>query len=809
MILLPLLFLLLLAYRFREGGDSGTDALVKAAVALGLSVVAVTEVLSLFRLLHFLAVCMVWAVAIILVLRLRNRGRRHPSSAGPSAEATTGLLPLTVLAVVLTTTLLIALVAAPNTWDSMTYHLGRVSHWIANQSVAHYPTNIERQLWLNPFAEFGILNLQILSGGSDRFANLVQWCAFAGSLVVISGIVTRLGGSRVGAVAAAVFAATTPELILQSTSTQNDLVAGFWLLCVVFLGIGISNEVGESQSRTTVLWAAAALGLALLTKPTALVFGAPFLIWLAIRALRPGGTGIDVRSVVLGLVLFVTPIAPHLLRNWSVYSNPLGNPKTLKQLRRETLTAGEAVADLIKNLSPHFAMRSRESSEKLEHKVVAMGKRVLKVDLYKNEGWGVFRIPDSNTHEDWAGNPLQLVFGTVAIGWVLARWRRAPSAAVYAACAALAFLLFCLVFRWQSWSTRLQVPFFLVLPPVIGVAVSGMRKWTLSLISVVLLVLARPALFKNESRPLLGADSILRRPRVEQYFANRPDLYEPYWHSVATLWRTGCREAGLKGHEDILEYPLWQIAKLGGSPIRFEHALVESPSGKLAMSPASPCALLAVEQPPEWAPKRLPFAHFASVLDFAPVRLFQPRSASVSDGLHRPSKKPLSLVLVSPCRVVDTRGNRFSGLFGPPALAPEKPREFPLSGSCGVPRDAVAVQANVTVTGAEGAGYLLAYATGEPQPTASVLNFGAGASQANAAVLGLGPGGSVTVMAGLAGTHLIIDVHGYYVPERSARAGPYLWAALLLVLAFLAGAASSVRLRAMIARVRMRQKFEP
>lgn len=811
MILLPPLFLTLMVRRLQLAGESGTVSYVKAFVALGLVVTAITEVLSVFRLLHLLPLCAAWVVAIVLVLRFRApRRQTDPDPDEHPPERQVEFVPLAVVVFVLATTLLVALVAAPNNWDSMTYHLARVSHWIVNRSVAHYPTNVERQLWLNPFAEFAVLNLQILSGGSDRFANLVQWCAFAGSLAAISAIVIRLGGSRAGAAAAAVFAATTPELILQSTSTQNDLVAGLWLICFILLGLDAVERIGDGKStrpgRVLLLWAAAAFGLALSTKPTAFVFGAPFLIWLAIRAFRAKVANIDAPSVILGVVFFLTPIAPHLLRNWSVYSNPFGNPTILKQLRGETLTPSEVVADLTRNLFPHFGTPSREFNEKLESKLVGIERRLLNVDLYKDEGWGRFRIPDSNTHEDWAGNPLQLAFGAVAVCWLLARWRRSRSAAVYAACTVLAFLSFCVAFRWQPWNTRLQVPFFLLLAPIIGASVSGMRRWALPVISVVLLIAAGPALFRNQSRPLVGADSILRRPRLEQYFANRPDLYGPYWRSVAALWRTGCREVGLKGHEDILEYPLWQIGRQGGSPIRFEHALVENPSGKLAKRPASGCGLLGVEQPQGWAPTSLPFARFASVLDLPRVKLFQPASipARASGRLHR--TKPLSLVLVSPCRVVDTRGNGFSGLFGPPSLAPEKPREFPLSRSCGVPADAVAIQSNVTVTGTQGAGYLLAYPTGRAQPTASILNFGPGESQANAAALGLGAGGSVTVMAGLAGTQLIIDVHGYYVPEEGSRGALFLWAALILVLGFLAAAASSKTLRTELARILARQK---
>ena len=94
------------------------------------------------------------------------------------------------------TTAVIALVAPPNNWDSMTYHMSRVEHWRVNNSVAHYPTNIEWQLYLNPWAEFAILQFQTLGFGSDRLANLVQWFAFVGSMVGVSLLVRILGGAR-------------------------------------------------------------------------------------------------------------------------------------------------------------------------------------------------------------------------------------------------------------------------------------------------------------------------------------------------------------------------------------------------------------------------------------------------------------------------------------------------------------------------------------------------------------------------------------------------------------------------------------
>ena len=124
-------------------------------------------------------------------------------------------------AVVVAVTGLIALVAAPNTWDSMTYHLTRVMHWQQDRSLDFYATNIQRQLHLTPGGGVCDPHLHLLSGG-DRLDNLPQWLARTGGLFVVSLIAARLGATARGQAFAALFCATPPMGILQSTSTQND-----------------------------------------------------------------------------------------------------------------------------------------------------------------------------------------------------------------------------------------------------------------------------------------------------------------------------------------------------------------------------------------------------------------------------------------------------------------------------------------------------------------------------------------------------------------------------------------------------------
>ncbi len=131
------------------------------------------------------------------------------------------VLPLMILFVLAAVS---ALAYRPNNWDSMTYHLARVAHWIQHRSVAPYPTAIWRQNLLTPGAEYLLLALQVVSG-TDRLAALVQlssWMILAAAVVPLA---RTFGAPRGVARAGAVIVGAAPMAILQASSTQNDLVA--------------------------------------------------------------------------------------------------------------------------------------------------------------------------------------------------------------------------------------------------------------------------------------------------------------------------------------------------------------------------------------------------------------------------------------------------------------------------------------------------------------------------------------------------------------------------------------------------------
>jgi outer membrane protein assembly factor BamB len=128
-----------------------------------------------------------------------------------------------------------------------------------------------------------------------------------------------------------------------------------------------------------------------------------------------------------------------------------------------------------------------------------------------------------------------------------------------------------------------------------------------------------------------------------------------------------------------------------------------------------------------------------------------------------PNPAPLGFFTLAPCRLVDTRGP--NGPYGGPALTGNGTRRlFQLAGQCGIPADAKAVAANVTVVSPVAAGEFRVGPAGVANVT-STLQFTAGRVLAGNTVIGLtgDPLGAAWVQSDAAGAaHLLIDVSGYF-----------------------------------------------
>ncbi len=515
-------------------------------------------------------------------------------------------ISIAVTIAVLLISLITALIAPPNNWDSMTYHMPRVMHWIQNRTVAHYPTHSLRQISFPPGAAYIVTHLQILAGG-DRFANCVQWLSFVGSIFGISLIIKKLVGEQAQWISL-VLCASIPMAIAQSTTTQTDLVTSFWLVCFAYF------LFASPDFKSNLFWLIGSLGLALVTKPTAIIFGIPLFVvfgFLTFRRSFLQNSGV-IKSLlntvkvcsIVGLGSLTFPI-------WSW----LRNAQTLNQFlgtdtgtRSEVNSLPELLSVLLKNLSLNLTLPG------LRQFIILIHEYFLKININKPALTIGNPAIDFSTEatsplnllfslEDTVANPIHLILGVVAVSYLWSSYfRRADQKLrllLLSGAIATGYLLYCYLLKWQPWGNRLLLPLFILQTPIISYYLadclkirSNLSVKLTSLIGVVAILYAltpirHPLVPLPNWSPYLApeqSDSILLLPRQQIYFSGSLKYLEPTYRKIAdtVIDRDHCHTIGLISEADDWEYPLWVLfnEKTSGN-FRLKHVDVKNESAKL------------------------------------------------------------------------------------------------------------------------------------------------------------------------------------------------------------------------------------
>ena len=169
----------------------------------------------------------------------------------------------------------------------------------------------------------------------------------------------------------------------------------------------------------------------------------------------------------------------------------------------------------------------------------------------------------------------------------------------------------------------------------------------------------------------------------------------------------------------------------------------------------------------------IPIATTAATADLA-VQVFGAGTHLVIDvsGYYAPGGT-LHAATITPCRIVDTRAAGAGGAF-----AGGQQRSFQVagtgagfaaqggaSGGCAIPTTATAVEATITAVSPTGAGYARAWPAGTALPNATFLNFSTSQSIGNTGTIPIATTAAtadLAVAAFGAGTHIVIDISGYY-----------------------------------------------
>ena len=495
-------------------------AFLSACVIWGLWTTIITEALSVFHAINYWTIAGLWGMAAAGAFFYWMKWNRISSPLRLSLTRDNfspfEISLLIAMAIIAALTAIIAWYAPPTTWDSFVYHMARIMHWIQNKSVDFYPTHILRQLHMNPWNEYAIMQFQILHK-DDRFANLVQWFSMVGSLIGTSLIARQFGGTQREQIIASVITATIPMGIIQASSTQNDYTTAFWMVCFVNFGLAYKKDTSVQNAFFT----GSALGLAILTKATAYIFAFPFVLWIGISVLQKFRLKSFKSLAIIG-ILTIALNTPHYIRNYDLYGSPLGPGREAPvgfDYANNIFTAPALASNIVRNIGVHLGTPYSAVNEFVEkqiykfHEIIGISPNDPRTTWTDTE-FHILPIIISDTYGS-AFLHVFLIFFSMIIYLKQKKWGDQPW---YMLALIGGFVLFCAYLKWQPWlGSRLHLSFFVLWSPCIGIIICRIKNQNvIRAVLLILLITAVPWIISHNLRPLLGQHSILKIDRTTQ-----------------------------------------------------------------------------------------------------------------------------------------------------------------------------------------------------------------------------------------------------------------------------------------------------
>ena len=478
-----------------------------------------------------------------------------------------------------------------------------------------------------PLASYFKLALLGLTG-NDVLFNLVQWAFFAFSILAAAALAARLVPSDRAGPWAALLVATIPMAVLQSTSTQNDVVvAGYLLAAAFFLAPRLRRgrralprprarrrrrrpRPRDEGDRVPPRRPALRGGGRRRTRADRAQAGAgaPDVG----RRARGGGRP---RRPPERRLLVAKRAGPRLPRRLRLRGSP---PLRVPRARPPQGPRARGFAG-----PPRRGSATGPAAEggRARPRLVAATARVhralgIGVDEPAISGPAPFSGAEYSPvyHEDAAPSTATFLVLVGATGVALAR-RSLPGRRAVLVSFALgwaAWLLVALFVRWMPWNARLQLPALVLLAiPAAAVVAECLGRVPRATLASLLVLQVLPAVFLNWSRPLLSISrspenpvwlqtfvpdsarrSIFATSRWEEYFRSRPALQA----EVEDVMQGVSRRCGPGGvvqlvmDGDAWEYALWVGARRFAPGVRLR-------AGAPAPGEPAPCAVVRTRCP--------------------------------------------------------------------------------------------------------------------------------------------------------------------------------------------------------------------
>lgn len=451
------------------------------------SIIFQVETASVFKILNIYSIILFWGIINIvsLVILFRNHEfswSKHSFSKLKLLLSRAGaLLKHNIFFCVLFMFIsVLAFFTVPYNWDSMTYHLPRIEHWVQNQSISHYGTNILRQISSPVLAEFINLHVFILSGEKDIFLNFLQTCSFFTNAWLIYEMAVKLSCQKKYSKAAVLLFCSMPIAFGEALTTQVDHFAGMWLLIFAFIIIDFWKREEKicftKEVITKCCIMACCVGFGFLAKPSVSI-GMLFLtlFLLGICCIRKDSllTITKLLGIVVPVILIL--LAPELIRNMVTFGKPLDQGTGARQLVG-TLNPIYLCINGLKNWMFNLPNIYLPNSDHWLAAIVYRLAGFLRVEIdnptISEDGRNFFLHAAGTYGHDTAINPVILFIAVFCFAWFLYRRKKIGQIQRnYTYAVILLYILICILIRWEPFVSRYMLPYLALLCPMVAICI--------------------------------------------------------------------------------------------------------------------------------------------------------------------------------------------------------------------------------------------------------------------------------------------------------------------------------------------------
>lgn len=539
-----------------------------------LSIFLTVEILSYFKLLdRSLFLCTQIIIIIALFKLFRPDLTRLRQIVNLKSKT------FLIMSSVLFLTFIQGFFSAPSTTDSMVYHLPRVMHWIQDKTVDQDIIRNEHD-FMAPFGEYIVLSLYLILN-SDRLAFFSQWIAFVGIIYLSGSIAAQLGANKKQVNYIRLLVTALPIALMQSVSTQVDLVVTVLLVIAVHLSLILRSKF----TYRNIIILGLILGFGVLTKATFMIYSL-IPVGIIIYSFKNHLRKIIFSGVII-LILISVLTGRFFIQNYNLYGNLLGEhilaDGEVVVYTNQSFSLQTIFSNTLRNLIvqipiPFFA----NTGEGLIRKMY------LKLNLNINDPLttccGEFKVlPIIYPQEDIVSNPLHLFLIFLGIIYFF-KIKKISFNKIFFSLVIFSFFVFSTIIKWQPFHSRLEIPFF-VFGIIGGVLLVGHKEKLLKFFTTLSIVIALVIILLNVSRPYISyyffydlisqfskpnastPQSFFVKLREQQYFNARYYWYKPY-EDITTALKVEKNPIIALDLMDHFEYPVWVMMKDKGADFK-------------------------------------------------------------------------------------------------------------------------------------------------------------------------------------------------------------------------------------------------